>query len=280
MLKTASCKDYFNDSTQLWQNTSEIKGEEANCWSPKILFRTIIINYRYAMAHIWLQITGFERVTSSEPLFTLPVVNAASALCNYVIDLGHVCRHGAWILSALHVSPPMSLCSRSKKGCWHLKTNSLWHSGSVAGTDRLAARVRAARVVLNPLFTASSIHRASRRRESVLTTVGKLSQRLQGKHGCGGKTRMWTGRDLCSKMFILFFSYFLSFLHTAFSFAYLYLCMKVQCNAPKNKQNNNNKKITNCCVGDIPRPEYLRVKFCSVKNSKMSQDTFKQNKKK
>lgn len=135
--------------------------------------------------------------------------------------------------------PRQCLCAaEEKKGCWHLKTNSLWHSGSVAETDRLAARVRAARVVLNPLFTASSIHRASRRRESVLTTVGKLSRRLQGKHGCGGKTRMCTGRDLCSKMFILFFlltfclSYILHFhLHTYFMHE-----SAVQCTPPKNKK--------------------------------------------
>lgn len=69
------------------------------------------------------------------------------------------------------------------KAPWLMKTNSLWHTGFVAARGGPGASVRAARVALNPLFTASSIRRASRRREVVLTTVGKLRQ------GAGGKTR-------------------------------------------------------------------------------------------
>lgn len=79
---------------------------------------------------------------------------------------------------------PANVSAQPKKASWHRKTNSLWHSGFVAVRGGLGATVRAARVALNPLFTASSIHRASRRREVVLTTVGKLSQGLEGKHGC------------------------------------------------------------------------------------------------
>lgn len=39
----------------------------------------------------------------------------SSALSNYVIDLQHVRRHGAWVLSAQHVSRPMSLRSLKKR---------------------------------------------------------------------------------------------------------------------------------------------------------------------